>query len=94
MPFLLIQHKLKDFDAWKRVFDEHGVIRRESGSQGGFLLRRAEDPDDVVILLEWDDLEKARRFTQSEDLRATMQRAGVVSQPTFWFLEEADRPAV
>jgi hypothetical protein len=43
----------------------------------------------VVILLEWDDLEKARQFAQSEDLRQAMQRAGVVDQPDVYFLNEA-----
>jgi hypothetical protein len=43
----------------------------------------------LVILLEWDDLEKARQFAQSEDLRQTMQRAGVLDQPDVYFLNEA-----
>jgi hypothetical protein len=29
-----------------------------------------------VILLEWDDLENARQFAQSDDLRETMQQLG------------------
>jgi hypothetical protein len=43
-----------------------------------------------VILIEWEDLEKARQFAQSEDLRETMERAGVAEQPDIYFLEEVD----
>jgi hypothetical protein len=47
-----------------------------------------------LILLEWDSLEKARQFGQSDDLRNTMQRAGVVGKPEVYFLEELERPVV
>jgi len=44
----------------------------------------------TVILIEWEDLEHARRFAQSEDLRETMERAGVAEQPDIYFLEEVE----
>jgi heme-degrading monooxygenase HmoA len=74
------------------MYDEHAATRKASGasgSAGGRVFRSAADPNEVVILLEWDDLEKARQFAQSEDLRQTMQRAGVVDQPDVYFLNEA-----
>ena len=43
-----------------------------------------------MILIEWEDLENARQFAQSEDLRETMERAGVAEQPDIYFLEEVD----
>jgi heme-degrading monooxygenase HmoA len=71
------------------MYDEHGATRKAGGSAGGRVFRSADNPNEVVILLEWDDLEKARQFAQSEDLRQTMQRAGVVDQPDVYFLNEA-----
>ena len=47
-------------------------------------------PNELVILFQWDDLEKAQQFAQSEDLRETMQRAGVADQPDIYFLEEVE----
>ena len=75
---------MEDFPS---LFDDHQATRRESGGKGGFLFRNADDPNETVILLEWPDLEDARRFAQSEDLRETMQRAGVAEQPDIFFLE-------
>lgn len=43
-----------------------------------------------MILFEWDSLEKARKFAQSEDLRKTMQRAGVIDKPDLYFLDEVE----
>jgi hypothetical protein len=48
----------------------------------------------VVIVLEWNNLEEARRFAQSEALREAMQRHGVVGQPDIYFLEEAEEVPV
>ena len=89
MPYLLVRHKVDDYARWRPIYDEHGATRKASGSAGGRVFRSATDPNEVVILLEWDDLEKARQFAQSEDLRQTMQRGGVVTQPDVYFLNEA-----
>ena len=90
MTYMLVRHKVENYENWKPVFEEHGSTRRESGSKGVRLFRNAEAPNETVILLEWDDLEKARRFAQSEDLRETMERAGVADEPDIYFLEEVD----
>jgi hypothetical protein len=91
MPYMLVRHKVEDYEKWKPVFDDHQATRRESGGKGGFLFRNADDPNETLILLEWPGLEDARRFGQSEDLRETMQRAGVAEQPDIYFLEEVEK---
>lgn len=88
MAQLIVRHKVKDYAKWKPLFDEHGAIRKAAGSKGGRLFRSEKDPNEVVILFEWDDLGKARKFTESEDLRQRMDRAGVVGKPDLYFLEE------
>ena len=94
MPSLLIRHNVADYLAWKAVFDEHGPARRANGSQGGWLFRSAADPNEVLLLLAWDDLERARLFADSDDLREAMTRAGVTDRPDIWFLEDVERPPV
>ena len=94
MPVLLIRHKVVDFATWKPLFDEHGATRRANGSQGGRLFRNAADPNEVLVLLTWDDLDRAYLFVESDDLREMMRRMGVADQPDVWFLEEADQPPV
>ena len=91
---LLVRHKVADYAKWKLLFDAHGAARRTGGSKGGRLFRNADDPNELVVLLEWDDLAKARQFARSEDLRQTMLRAGVSDQPNMYFLEEVERPSV
>ena len=90
MPSLLIRHKVEDYAGWKAVFDEHAATRRANGSQGGRLFRDAADPDEILVLLEWDDVERARLFADSDDLREPMGRAGVTDRPDIWVLEDVD----
>lgn len=91
IPYILVRHKVEDYARWKPLFDQHGTTRQASGSRGGRLFRNADNPNELVVLLDWDDLEKARQFSQSEDLRETMQRAVVADQPDIYFLEEVER---
>jgi len=91
MPYLIIRHKVKDYAKWKPAYDEHGATRKANGSKGAHLFRNANDPNELVILFEWDDLKKARQFAQSQDLREKMQQAGVVGTPDIFFLEEIER---
>ncbi|OGO50806.1 MAG: hypothetical protein A2148_03775 [Chloroflexi bacterium RBG_16_68_14] len=94
MPYLFVHHKVEDFAKWKPAFDEHAALRQSGGSKGGFVFQNADDPNDVIILMEWDSVESARRFSQSDDLRQAMEHAGVSGPPYIRFLELADRPSV
>jgi heme-degrading monooxygenase HmoA len=91
MAQLFIRHKVKDYAKWKPLFDEHGAKRKAAGSKGGRLFHSEKDQNEVVILFEWQDLGKAHQFAESEDLRKTMERAGVVGKPELYFLDETEK---
>jgi heme-degrading monooxygenase HmoA len=90
MPSLLIRHHVTDYPTWKAVFDEHEPTRCANGSQGERLFRDTADPNEILVLLAWDDLERARLFVDSDDLHEAMSRAGVTDRPDIWFLEDVD----
>jgi hypothetical protein len=90
MVYVFIKHKVEDFSKWKPGFDDHGSTRKEAGSKGGMLFRTLEDPNDLVIIFEWDNIENARKFTESEDLKKKMQEVGVVGKPDIFFLEKIE----
>ncbi len=93
MPYILVRHKVEDYAKWKPMFDEDGVNRKAAGSKGSHLFRNADDPNELFVLLDWDDLGKAKQFTQSPALRETMERAGVIDHPDIYFLDEVERQA-
>ena len=64
-------------------------FRQASGVKGERVFQQADNPQQVTILFEWDTLDKARQYFQSNRLREAMQRAGVVGPPNVQYLKEA-----
>ena len=91
MPYMIVRHKVENYDIWKAGYDEHGATRKAAGSKGTHVFRTDEDPNEVLVLMEWDSLDNARKFADSQDLRETMQRVGVIDQPDIYFLNDAGR---
>jgi heme-degrading monooxygenase HmoA len=89
MAHVLVHHKVADYAKWKPVFDKHSSIRAQNGSRGGKVFRNVSNPNDLFLLLEWDTLENAQKFSQSENLKEAMQDAGVEGIPEIYFVEEA-----
>ena len=89
MAVLLMQHRVKDFAAWKKVFDFAADMRTASGELSAQVLRDASDPNKITVINKWDSIENAQKFVHSPDLRAAMEKAGVEGQPAVTFLNEA-----
>ena len=86
MIHMLIRHKVADFAKWKPVYDAHLSARQEAGLKEEHLFRNADDPNEVLLLFSGDDIDKAKAFIASDDVRQTMQKAGVSDRPDVYFL--------
>jgi quinol monooxygenase YgiN len=78
---VMIIHKVKDYAAWKTAFDSHLQARKDAGMIGHVLMRGAADPNLVVIWAPASDIEKAKAFFASKDLKDKMKQAGVQGKP-------------
>jgi heme-degrading monooxygenase HmoA len=65
-------------------------MRGKAGCKGGQLFRSLDNPNDILILFEWDTKERATKFVESEDLKKTMQKAGVSGKPEIHFFEKIE----
>ncbi len=95
MPYLLERHKVRDYDRWRAVFDADATDREATGCRGSRVFRNADDPEEVVVLFEWDTLERARQRIESATLSQKFEEAGVsggIGQTEFYLLEEEARP--
>jgi hypothetical protein len=53
MPYLLVRHKVEDYERWKPVFDhDHGATREQRGSKGGRILRNADFFNSLASLVD------------------------------------------
>jgi quinol monooxygenase YgiN len=89
MVHMIIRHKVADYSRWKEAFDAHLNTRKAAGETDYRVLQSVDDPREVTIFLDWDSLDRARRFAGSEDLKQAMQKAGVVGDLDVRFLEDA-----
>jgi quinol monooxygenase YgiN len=84
---LLLQHTVRDYDAWKPVFDEHQDVRAKYGALGHTIYRDADKPNEVTILMQFESRERAEGLMRDPSLAEAMQRGGVVSEPHATWLE-------
>jgi len=92
MPHILVRHQVENFTDWKEFFIDHSPTRNEAGSLGGQVFRNEDNPNELFVLLEWDESDRAREFTSSEDLKKVMEESGVTDTPSITFLKEVARP--
>jgi hypothetical protein len=59
MPILRIEHPVPDFDGWKAAFESDPVGRKQSGVRRYKILRPIDDPNYVMIDLEFDTVSEA-----------------------------------
>jgi hypothetical protein len=90
---MLVRHEVADWDTWKAAFDGHAPAREAAGLTSRGVARGADSPNTVYINFAVSDLDVARAFAASEDLRSTMEAAGVVGTPEIYFAETV-RPAM
>jgi quinol monooxygenase YgiN len=88
MASMLIQHQVKDYAAWKKVFDSVSDLRKSSGELSAQIYRDAGDPNKLTVMNKWNSVANAQKFAQSPELRAAMEKAGVVGAPNVFFLNE------
>ena len=86
MTHVFIRHKVADLSIWKATYDSHAGVRQAAGLTQPQLLRSIKALNEVVILFTAADLGKVRAFATSDDLRAAMQKAGVLGLAAFCFL--------
>ena len=88
MIIVLIHHEVADYTAWKAVFDSAFDWRHKNGELSCRIFRGAGNVNDLTLFFEWDNLDSARAFIASDELKAKMTSAGVKGPPRVEFLTE------
>ena len=80
MAYYVVNHKVDDFDIWKKVYDEFEETRKHFGVKETFALQSVEDSKHVLVVGE-GDLEAINKFLTSEELKTGMKNAGIKGPP-------------
>lgn len=82
---LMVRHKVKDWDAWKKVFDADKQNRMDAGLTDRVVAHTAGDTHSVTVVFAVADVEKAKSMMTSQALKDKMKEAGVEGAPDFFF---------
>jgi hypothetical protein len=70
--------------------NKHGKHDNYRKSKRLFYLEKyASDPNQLTLIFKWNTIANAQKFAHSPELKASMDKAGVVGTPDIHFLNEA-----
>ncbi len=76
-----ITHTVKDYSAWKRVYDSAGELRKKAGIHDNLILRSLTDENSVTVLGNSSSAAEFNAFVSDPGLKAAMEKGGVISKP-------------
>ena len=85
--YMIARANVRDYSQWKTGYDAHEFSRAAAGLTEKLLLQDANDANMVTLIFDTEDLKRAEEFSNSDDLREAMQKAGVVGKPDTYFLK-------
>jgi uncharacterized protein (DUF1330 family) len=85
--FVIVEHRVKDFDHWRPYFVEDAKRQRKAGFTKWTIGRNIDNPDDVIVVAECTDLEKAKEVYSDPEVGRIVKEAGVVGKTTFLLIE-------
>ncbi len=89
--WVVITHKVKDFDTWVKAFDAENTKTRDSFGLVDVLLARGIDDSSIVhIVFDIKDMAKAKARMNSPELKKIMMDAGVQGVPKIEFYTTAE----
>jgi hypothetical protein len=85
---MFVRHDVREYDAWRRVYDAFAAQHQAHGVRAEAVYQSVDNPNDVTVTNDFEDIEIARAFLESSEVRDTIQDAGVVGEPQVWFTTE------
>ena len=94
MYILRIEHPIFNFEDWKKAFDSNPVIREKSGMRCYRILRPIDDPNYVMIDLEFDTTKEAEAHLATLRLIWGRVEGTIMSDPKERIVEVVETKAL
>jgi len=70
MTYIYVRQSVENYAKWKEGFDNNAAARQAGGATDeAYVMHNVDDPNEVTVILGWNDVAKAREFTQSASSR-------------------------
>lgn len=87
MVFSVFVGRVEDYDKWQPTLVEDSSIIRDNGGENVRILRGFEDLNRVIVIIEFEDIGKAKNLVESDFLKER-KVGGVIGAPNIYFVEE------
>ena len=82
MVYVNLRLNVAEYDKWRVGFDANESYRKSAGSTGvNQLYRDVDNPNNVTLILEWEEAGKAQAFLNDPRTKEAMDAAGVTGRP-------------
>ena len=88
MVTAIIQHEVKDFEEWKKIFDADEANRANASVKLLGLYRSVKNPNDVTMIFEAPNPEIYDIMMSDPKRQEDMNKAGVISAPVVAMLNK------
>ncbi len=78
---LSVRHHVRDYTAWRKVYDEVEPLRAQHGCTAARVMRLPDDDNELFITHDFPTAEQAGSFAHDPALREAMERGGVEGAP-------------
>jgi len=84
---VIVQHNVDDWDTWKSAFDQSEDARRSASALGHHINRGENDSNAIDVYMAIGDVDKAKAFLASDDIREAMKSGGVQGTPEVMWMK-------
>jgi hypothetical protein len=85
MATLFVRHTISDYASWRKVYDDFDSVRPSFNVKSHGVYQLDGNPNDITVYHEFDSMDDAKRFVDSNELKTAMEKSGVVGAPDIWF---------
>ncbi len=81
MAYMMGRIAVEDYATFRKAFDSREEMRKSAGALSSTVYQSVDDPNEVIVSVEFPTADAAKAFQGSQELREAMQRAGVQGPP-------------
>ena len=70
--------KIQEYENWKTGFDELKPILKENSAKCRRIFRDIEDLNNVMVIIEWENMEKANKLANNKEIMDKFQKLGIL----------------
>ena len=88
MPHIFFRGSVNDYATFRETFDGAEQMRQAAGAQSNTVYQSVDDPNEIIVRVEFPTVDAAKTFSTSQGLRDAMQRAGLNEPPRMTIVNE------